>query len=156
MSETLHRAGYEVMGVSDSTQAMDTFNEFRRNLTVLDITMPGIDGYEVCRSTDSPRRSRSVMMSAMPNQRAKMKSAHLGADDYLVKPFIMTDLESSGEGLLQRSPAEEPTLAPSSLATDCPKTKTPERPLRVERQAASPPRGCPLMRLREALASRRE
>jgi len=142
VSETLQRAGYEVMEVSESTQALDAFNEFRPDLTVLDIAMPGIDGYEVCRRIRESSEVPIVMMSAMPDQRAKMKSVHLGADDYLVKPFSMTELESSAEGLLQRSsagePAEEAIPAPPTPASDDPKTKTPERSLRVERQAPVP------------------
>ena len=69
------------------------------------------------------------MMSAMPDQSAKMKSVHLGADDYLVKPFSMAELQSSVERLLQRSPAAAQAPAAPAPDTDVQEAKTTGTPL---------------------------
>ena len=133
VSDSLRYVGYDVVEVGESTQALDTFRQSRPNLVVLDIAMPGVDGFEVCRRIRESSDVPIVMMSAMPDQRTKMKSIHLGADDYLVKPFGVAELESSVERLLQRTGTDgEPGLE----GEENPPEATDESPVIVERPTA--------------------
>ena len=110
----LQRAGYDVVEEGDSTKALQVFRETLPDLVVLDIAMPKVDGYEVCRRIRELSQTPIVMMSAMPDQRAKMKALHLGADGYLVKPFGIEELESSVGGLISdTSRVSEPSAAPA-------------------------------------------
>jgi CheY-like chemotaxis protein len=81
---------YELASADTGEKALDLAVEFRPDLVLLDIMMPGLDGYEVCRRLKQDRalaRASIIMLTAkaMPDERAKGLAA--GADDYLTKPF---------------------------------------------------------------------
>lgn len=86
---------YEVRTVSNGQDALEVILNFRPALILLDIMMPGIDGYEVCkriRMTPSLMNTRIIMVSAKATVEDRLKGYQIGADDYIVKPFSTDEL----------------------------------------------------------------
>ena len=86
---------YEVRTVSTGQDALEVILNFRPALILLDIMMPGIDGYEVCkriRMTPSLMNTRIIMVSAKATIADRLKGYQIGADDYIVKPFSTDEL----------------------------------------------------------------
>ncbi|GAB6080247.1 MAG: response regulator transcription factor [Hydrogenophilus thermoluteolus] len=95
----LQRAGYEVAVARDGVEALERIAAWRPDLVLLDIMMPGKDGFEVCQSVremnDLTPQPKIVMLTAKGRDVERTKGLAVGADDYVVKPF-------STEELLQR------------------------------------------------------
>ncbi|GLW61645.1 hypothetical protein Hthe01_19940 [Hydrogenophilus thermoluteolus] len=95
----LKRAGYEVAVARDGVEALERIAAWRPDLVLLDIMMPGKDGFEVCQSVremnDLTPQPKIVMLTAKGRDVERTKGLAVGADDYVVKPF-------STEELLQR------------------------------------------------------
>ncbi|WP_438438120.1 response regulator transcription factor [Hydrogenophilus thermoluteolus] len=95
----LQRAGYEVAVARDGVEALERIAAWRPDLVLLDIMMPGKDGFEVCQSVremnDLTPQPKIVMLTAKGRDVERTKGLSVGADDYVVKPF-------STEELLQR------------------------------------------------------
>ena len=92
MKITLEREGYDVILATDGIVGISLLKETKPDLVLLDILMPGIDGYEVL---DRIRRESNVpviMMTAVRDVDSVVKSLNLGADDYLRKPFSPKEL----------------------------------------------------------------
>ncbi len=103
----LQHAGYEVMKASDGAAAMAAWAEFRPDVIVLDLMLPGIDGLEVARTL----RARGVttpilMLTARSETQDVVTGFDAGADDYLRKPFEIPELLSRVRALLKRADAE--------------------------------------------------
>jgi two-component system alkaline phosphatase synthesis response regulator PhoP len=88
--EELLESRYDLMTVSTGTDALKMAQEFRPDLIILDIMIPGVDGYEVCRQirkSSSLRHTKIIMVSAKAMTAERLKGYQVGADDYLTKPF---------------------------------------------------------------------
>lgn len=93
----LGREGYEVLRVADGTQAIPNIRAQHPNLVILDVTLPGKSGYEVCQSMRlSPDLAAIpvLMMSARASQSEQRKGLAMGANGFLTKPFAMNDLRA--------------------------------------------------------------
>ena len=91
----LQRQGYEVSLARDGDQAMSMIRQQQPDLVVLDASMPGQSGYEVCqqvRADPALRHVRIVMLSAKARATDIAKGKALGADAYIIKPFSTDDL----------------------------------------------------------------
>ena len=91
----LQREGYEVSLARDGDQAMSMIRQQQPDLVVLDASMPGQSGYEVCqqvRADPALRHLRIVMLSAKARATDIAKGKALGADAYIIKPFSTDDL----------------------------------------------------------------
>ena len=91
----LQRQGYEVSLARDGDQAMNLIRQQQPDLVVLDASMPGQSGYEVCqqvRADPALRHLRIVMLSAKARETDIAKGKALGADAYIIKPFSTDDL----------------------------------------------------------------
>ena len=102
---------YETMIVNDGEEALSVFKTFQPNLILLDLMLPGIDGYQVCREIRSKASTPIIMLSAKGEVLATELGLALGAADYLSKPFDSTELVARVKAVLRRSqPArqEEP------------------------------------------------
>lgn len=117
----LARSGYAVRTSPDGEDALRAADEFKPDLVVLDILMPGIDGLEVCRRL---RRSHGdvaiLMLTAKDRARDQVIGLDCGADDYLVKPFDLQVLAAHVRALLRRRdapPAEVLRYADLDLET---------------------------------------
>ena len=78
---------YETMIVGDGEEALKRFPEFKPNLVLLDLMLPGMDGYQVCRELRSSSQVPIIMLSAKGEIFDKVLGLELGADDYMIKPF---------------------------------------------------------------------
>ena len=101
----LSTRGYEVTGVSDGLAALREIELNSPDLILLDIMMPGIDGFEVCRRIKENPLTRSipvVMLTAKKSSADQAKGVAVGADAYLTKPFKSGKIIEIIEGLLQK------------------------------------------------------
>ena len=102
---------YETMIVNDGEEALSVFKTFQPNLILLDLMLPGIDGYQVCREIRSKASTPIIMLSAKGEVFDKVLGLELGADDYIITPFDSKDLVARVKAELRRyQPArqEEP------------------------------------------------
>ena len=86
---------YQSKAVDDGYQAIEIIDDFRPEIILLDIMMPGIDGYEVCRrirSADAHKFVKIIMISGMSSIEERLEGYKSGADDYITKPFIEDEL----------------------------------------------------------------
>lgn len=88
----LEKEGYESRAVYNGKQALEVFREFTPNLVVLDIMLPGMDGWQVCREIRKFSSIPIIMLSARDETFDKVLGLELGADDYVVKPFEPKEL----------------------------------------------------------------
>ena len=94
----LTKAGFMVEQIFDGISAMQKIKEEVFNIVILDIMLPGIDGFDICKEIkNDPRYSRSfiVVVSAKCDEQDKLYAHLLGADCYLTKPFNLTSLLSA-------------------------------------------------------------
>ena len=83
---------YETMIVGDGEEALKRFPEFKPNLVLLDLMLPGMDGYQVCRELRSSSQVPIIMLSAKGEIFDKVLGLELGADDYMIKPSVIPHL----------------------------------------------------------------
>ncbi len=86
----------------DGEDALAKFDEFQPDLILLDLMLPGIDGYEVCREIRKTSRVPVIMLSAKGETFDKVLGLELGADDYMVKPFDSKELVARVRAVLRR------------------------------------------------------
>ncbi|MGE4214357.1 MAG: response regulator [Anaerotignaceae bacterium] len=98
----LLREGYETCEVYSGTEAVKKFEEFKPNLIMLDIMLPGIDGYEVCKEIRKVSNVPVIMLTAKGDTFDKVLGLELGADDYMVKPFEPKELIARVKAVLRR------------------------------------------------------
>ena len=97
---------YETRIEHDGEAALAAFKEFEPNIVLLDLMLPGIDGYQVCREIRTTSRCPIIMLSAKGEVFDKVLGLELGADDYMVKPFDSKELVARVKALLRRSSYE--------------------------------------------------
>ena len=100
---------YETSIVHDGEAALKEFEAFRPNIILLDLMLPGIDGYEVCREIRRTSSCPIIMLSAKGEVFDKVLGLELGADDYMVKPFDSKELVARVKAILRRSVPEKKT-----------------------------------------------
>ena len=93
---------YETMIVGDGEEALKRFPEFKPNLVLLDLMLPGMDGYQVCRELRSSSQVPIIMLSAKGEIFDKVLGLELGADDYMLKPFDTKELVARVKAVLRR------------------------------------------------------
>ena len=101
----LRAEGFEITEAADGEQAVQAVEESSPDLVLLDIRMPKMDGFEVCRRVRESSHVPIIMLSALSDPMDKVKSLNMGADDYLVKPFGINELLARIKAVLQRSNA---------------------------------------------------
>lgn len=93
---------FETKIVYDGEAALLAFKEFEPNLILLDLMLPGIDGYQVCRQIRSVSQTPIIMLSAKGEVFDKVLGLELGADDYMIKPFDSKELVARVKAVLRR------------------------------------------------------
>src|SRR3954463_9234386 len=90
----LNRSGYDVLAARDGDEALDVATRGMPDLLLVDVTMPGIDGYDVCRAvqTSSPVPPPVIFLTAHAQTNARVAGLDAGAVDYIVKPFANDEL----------------------------------------------------------------
>ena len=104
----LEEAGFRLHREADGRLAMATIARQRFDLVLLDVMLPGADGWEVCRHLRAHHADVPViMLSARSSEAHRVLGLELGADDYLAKPFDVTELVARLRALIRRSQGEE-------------------------------------------------
>lgn len=98
----LTKEGYEVRKAADGREALQLMNSFNPSLLILDIMMPELDGYEVCREIRKTSQVPIIMLTAKGETFDKVLGLELGADDYMVKPFDTKELVARVKAVLRR------------------------------------------------------
>ena len=116
---TLRQAGYLVVEAADGPAALTAFESERPALVVLDVTLPGLSGFEVCRRIREQARTPVVMLTVRGGEEDLVRGLDLGADDYLTKPFSPRTLLARVRAVLRRAGTEKPApLVAGDLALD--------------------------------------
>ena len=103
---------YETKIVYDGEEALRVFPIFRPSIVLLDLMLPGIDGYQVCRELRTSSQVPIIMLSAKGEIFDKVLGLELGADDYMIKPFDSKELVARVKAVLRRyQPAPSPASA---------------------------------------------
>ncbi len=103
---------YETKIVYDGEAALKIFTEFKPNLILLDLMLPGIDGYQVCRELRASSQVPIIMLSAKGEIFDKVLGLELGADDYMIKPFDSKELVARVKAVLRRYQAAPAPISP--------------------------------------------
>lgn len=96
------KEGYEVMTVYNGRKGIEAFSSFTPNIVVLDIMLPGADGWQVCREIRKSSNIPIIMLTAKGETFDKVLGLELGADDYMVKPFEPKELVARVKAVLRR------------------------------------------------------
>lgn len=111
LEENLRFAGYEVLTASDGPSALVAGLEGNPDLIVLDIMLPQMSGYEVCRELrDKGVRTPVIMLTARKDEFDKLHGFEMGADDYVTKPFSLAELLARVKAILSRSRTSQLTV----------------------------------------------
>ncbi|MBI2955365.1 MAG: response regulator transcription factor [Chloroflexi bacterium] len=100
----LESVGYKVLSAGDGATALGLAETGQPDLIILDIVMPDVDGYEVCRRIREFSDVPIVMLTAKGEEGDKVKGFDVGADDYVTKPFGAEELIARVKAVLRRSP----------------------------------------------------
>lgn len=107
----LEKEGFQVASVGDGNDAISAAREMKPDLIVLDVMLPGVDGFEVCRklrAEDNP--VLIVMLTARDEDIDKIVGLELGADDYMTKPFNPRELVARVKAMLRRVSRPAPAV----------------------------------------------
>lgn len=99
---------YDTKTASDGEEALKEFRSWQPDLILLDIMLPGIDGYQVCREIRTVSQTPIIMLSAKGEVFDKVLGLELGADDYMEKPFDTKELVARVKAVLRRTRQSSP------------------------------------------------
>jgi OmpR family response regulator RpaB len=103
----LKLAGYDVITAADGVEALEQASTHQPDLIVLDIMMPKLDGFEVCRELRKNMTTPIIMLTAKGDITDRIAALELGADDYVVKPFSPRELEARIKAVLRRTHTDQ-------------------------------------------------
>lgn len=110
--DLLECEGYTVTAAADGRQALEAFRRQAPDLVLLDVMMPELSGYDVCRQIrKSDSRTPIIMLTAKGEEIDKVVGLELGADDYVTKPFGLHELRARIAAVLRRSRSQQPETA---------------------------------------------
>jgi two-component system, OmpR family, KDP operon response regulator KdpE len=113
--------GFDVRAVATGEEGLRQVASWRPDVVLLDLGLPGIDGFQVLARMQEAGRAGVIVVSVMPDERDKVRALDAGADDYLVKPFGMEELLARIRAVLRRQaaiPGGEPVLRAGGLELD--------------------------------------
>jgi DNA-binding response OmpR family regulator len=99
----LRKAGYEAITARDGRTALDVLDRETPGLIILDIMLPGLDGFEITRRVRAQGDTPIIMLTARRSEADRIAGLELGADDYVVKPFSPQELVSRVRAVLRRT-----------------------------------------------------
>ena len=103
LKHILRNAGYNVLGATSGQEALKKFSEVKPNLVLLDLMMPGMDGWETYRYLRQMSDVPVMILSAVANKDEVVRALRMGVDDYLTKPFINAEVIARVEAILRRA-----------------------------------------------------
>ena len=102
--DNLEFEGFKVSTVADGSQAIQTVRSFMPDLILLDLMLPGLDGFEICRAiSQSTLGIPVIVLSARSQSADKVRALKLGADDYVTKPFSLDELLARVHAVMRRT-----------------------------------------------------
>jgi DNA-binding response OmpR family regulator len=113
----LRNAGFQVVATGDGTSALEIFEREPFALIILDIMMPGADGFTVCETVRSRSSTPVIILSARSGEHDIVRALEIGADDYLTKPFSPRTLLARIHAILRRSELISPPQVETGGAT---------------------------------------
>lgn len=111
---------FETKIVNDGEEALKQFQVFHPDLIILDLMLPGIDGYQVCREIRHNSDVPIIMLSAKGETFDKVLGLELGADDYIIKPFDSKELVARVRAVLRRFQVKQPAASASKKCVSYP------------------------------------
>jgi two-component system OmpR family response regulator len=115
----LRHEGFEVRTAADGRAALRAIDDFKPDLVVLDLMMPRMDGWQLCREIAGQRSRGIIILSALDETSDRIQGLELGADDYLVKPFEFGELLARVRAVLRRrNPDLERVVHAGDLSID--------------------------------------
>ena len=112
----LVKEGFEVAMADRGDTALDAFRKAQPNLILLDLMLPGMDGWQVCREVRKTSNVPIIMLTAKDETFDKVLGLELGADDYIVKPFDMKELVARIKAVLRRFQQPDPAQENRALS----------------------------------------
>jgi two-component system KDP operon response regulator KdpE len=103
LTEYLEREGYAVRTAERGQAALRQFYEARPDIVVLDVMMPGMDGWEVCARLRELAETPVILLTAKTSEADKLRGFRLGVDDYITKPFSLAELGARIRAVLTRT-----------------------------------------------------
>lgn len=116
LTYSLKREGFEVHTAADGLSALQAVNELKPDLIVLDLMLPDISGYEVCRRLRQTTTTPVIMLTARGEEIDRVLGLEVGADDYLAKPFSFRELLARIRSMLRRVALDRQTTQPKPIA----------------------------------------
>jgi two-component system, OmpR family, response regulator len=113
----LAKAGYEVCTAADGEEALSVARKERPDLLILDVMLPKMDGFEVCRALRKESSIPILMLTARDEELDRVLGLELGADDYLTKPFSMRELLARVKAMLRRVEMARADAVPAPFLT---------------------------------------
>ena len=101
--DLLEKAGYQVFTASDGWEALDIFSQQQPALSIVDLRMPGMDGFELIRHIRDVSDSYILVLSALGAEKDVVRALELGADEYLVKPIKVQEFRARVASLIRRA-----------------------------------------------------
>ena len=114
----LEKEGYQTAIASDGTQGIDLYRKLRPDLVLLDIMLPGVDGWGVLRAIRQDSQTPVIMLTAKGETTDKVSGLKQGADDYITKPFEMKEVLARIEAVLRRAAGDGEKDKPRRLVFD--------------------------------------
>jgi len=105
----LEAGGYEVIAAADGAQAIACAEHAQPDLILLDVTMPGLDGFAVCERLRERTRAPIIFLTARTREQDVLRGLGLGADDYIGKPFSLNELKARIDAKLRRLSGSRPS-----------------------------------------------
>jgi len=102
LAYNLKRQGYEVRTCGNGLTALDEARAFKPDLVLLDVMLPGMDGFEICRILRQENTTPVLMLTARDDEIDRVVGLEVGADDYMTKPFSMRELMARVKAMLRR------------------------------------------------------
>ncbi|MHB0924343.1 MAG: response regulator [Bellilinea sp.] len=102
LAYNLNKQGYVVETVGDGIAALEKARQLHPDLIVLDVMLPGLDGFEVCRILRQEMTTPVLMLTARDDEIDRVVGLEVGADDYITKPFSMRELMARVKAMLRR------------------------------------------------------
>ncbi len=103
---SLSAQGYDIRVANSGEMALEIMKDWQPNLIITDLSMPSIDGIELCRTVRAVSRVPIVVLSVRDKEQQKVEALDAGADDYVTKPFGMNELLARVRANLRRVPSE--------------------------------------------------
>jgi len=107
LEEYVKKEGYAPYVAFDGREALDLFSKLRPDVVLLDVMMPKIDGFEVCREIRKTSDTPVIMITARGEDFEKIMGLDIGADDYIIKPFSPAEVMARIRAVLRRIKCEE-------------------------------------------------